>query len=48
VARTNLLSLLHATKANVQQVADANLEQAEAMGTFNTGVVVFTACGQKP
>lgn len=31
VARTNLLSLLHATKANVQQLADANPEQAEAI-----------------
>jgi hypothetical protein len=33
LARTNLLSLLHATKANVQQVADANPEQAEAIIT---------------
>ena len=33
VARTNLLSLLHATRANVQQVADANPEQAEAIIT---------------
>jgi hypothetical protein len=33
VARTNMLSLLHATKANVQQIADANPEQAEAIIT---------------
>jgi hypothetical protein len=33
VARTNLLSLLHAAKANVQQVADANPEQAAAIIT---------------
>lgn len=33
VARTNLLSLLHATKANVQQIADSNPEQAEAIIT---------------
>jgi hypothetical protein len=33
VARTSLLSLLHATKANVQQVADANPDQAEAIIT---------------
>jgi len=33
VARTNLLSLLQATKANVQQLADLDLEQAEAIIT---------------
>jgi hypothetical protein len=33
VSRTTLLSLLHATKANVQQVADLNPEQAEAIIT---------------
>lgn len=33
VARTNLLSLLHAIKANVQQTADLDPEQAEAIIT---------------
>src|SRR5580704_685967 len=33
VARTNLLSLLHATQASVQQVADLDPEQAEAIIT---------------
>jgi hypothetical protein len=33
VSRTSLLSLLHATKANVQQVADLNPDQAEAIIT---------------
>ena len=31
VSRSSLLSLLHATKANVQQTADLNPEQAEAI-----------------
>ena len=42
VARTHLLSLLHATKANVQQVADASPEQGEAIIT-SAGMAVRKA-----
>lgn len=47
VARTNLLSLLHATKANVQQVADTNPEQAEAIITSAGMAVRKTAARNK-
>lgn len=47
VARTNLLSLLHATKANVQQVADANPEQAAAIITSAGMLVRKTAARNK-
>ena len=47
VARTNLLSLLHATKANVQQVADTNQEQAEAIITSAGMAVRKTAARNK-
>ena len=39
MARTNLLSLLHATKATVQQIANANPEQAAAIIT-SAGMLV--------
>ncbi len=47
VARTNLLSLLHATKANVQQIADANPEQAAAIITSAGMAVRKTASRSK-
>jgi len=45
VARTNLLSLLHATRANVQQVADADPEQAAAIIT-SAGMAVRKAAAR--
>jgi hypothetical protein len=48
VARTNLLSLLQATKANVQQLADASPEQGEAIVTSAGMAVRKTAAQTKP
>lgn len=47
VARTNLLSLLHATKANVQQIADASPDLAEAIITSAGMAVRKTAARNK-
>lgn len=48
VARTNLLSLLQATKANVQQLADASPEQGDAIVTSAGMAVRKTAAQTKP
>jgi hypothetical protein len=48
VARTNLLSVLEATKASVQQLADASPEQAEAIITSAGMAVRKTAAYAKP
>jgi len=48
VARTNLLTLLHAAKANVQQLADASPEQGEAIVTSAGMAVRRTAAHTKP
>jgi hypothetical protein len=48
VARTNLLSLLQASKANVQQLADANPEQGELIATSAGMGVRKTAARSKP
>jgi hypothetical protein len=48
VARTNLLSLLQATKASVQQLADLDLEQAEAIITSAGMGVRKTTSRSKP
>jgi len=47
VARTTLLSMLHATKASVQQIADANPEQAAAIITSAGMAVRKTAARTK-
>jgi hypothetical protein len=48
VARTNLLALLHAAKASVQQLADASPEQGEAIITSAGMAVRKTAAHIKP
>jgi hypothetical protein len=48
VARTNLLTLIHASKANVQQLADATPEQGEAIITSAGMAVRKTAAHAKP
>jgi hypothetical protein len=48
VARTNLLSLLQASKANVQQLADLSPEQAEAIVTSAGMAIRKTAAPTKP
>jgi hypothetical protein len=48
VARTNLLSLLQASKANVQQLADLSPEQAEAIVTSAGMAIRKTAAHTKP
>jgi hypothetical protein len=48
VARTNLLSLLQASKAGVQQVADANPEQGEAIVTSAGMAIRKTPAHTKP